>query len=368
MNGIISIYKERGMTSFDVVAEVRRIFGIRKAGHGGTLDPMAEGILPVFIGDATKAADYCPDNTKQYLAGFQFGLTTDTQDISGKILAVNDQYVSRNKMPMIERLFTGELMQVPPMYSAVKVNGQKLYDLARRGQTVERKPRPITIHELKIRHYEDNRGEMLVTCSKGTYIRTLINDIGDELGVGGVMTSLVRTKSGMFTLENSYRLSELEGMTEQELEAVLMPLEKLYEQLPKANLDEQQTKLFRNGATLDADRIRFDLIYDMGYYIEGADGVFLGIGIIDSNHSLKVVRRFNTKTGSSEPADDSEGNEEKTENVGETGSDAEEKADIGNEAEVGSKADSDSKTDIGNETENGGAAEEQPAEDRAVEQ
>lgn len=337
MNGIISIYKERGITSFDAVAEVRRIFGTRKAGHGGTLDPMAEGVLPVFLGDATKAADYCPDNTKQYLAGFQFGITTDTQDITGKILATNDQYVSRNKMPMIERLFTGELMQVPPMYSAVKIDGQKLYDLARRGQTVERKPRPVTVHELKIQHYEDNRGEMLVTCSKGTYIRTLINDIGDELGVGGVMTSLVRTKSGMFTLENSYRLSELEKMTERELEAVLMPLEKLYEQLPKANLDEQQTRLFRNGATLDADRIRFDLIYDMGYYIEGSDGVFLGIGIIDSNHSLKVLRRFNTKTVQPEVPEN--GGEEKR------------------ESEVGG----------GNAADNGENAQERPAEDKAVE-
>lgn len=346
MNGIISIYKERGITSFDVVAEVRRIFGTRKAGHGGTLDPMAEGVLPVFIGDATKAADYCPDNTKQYLAGFQFGITTDTQDITGKILATSDQYVSRNKMPMIERLFTGEQMQIPPMYSAVKIDGQKLYDLARRGQTVERKPRPITIHELKIRHYEDNRGEMLVTCSKGTYIRTLINDIGDKLGVGGVMTSLVRTKSGMFTLENSYKLLELEGMSEQELEAVLMPLEKLYEQLPKANLDNQQTKLFRNGATLDADRIRFDLIYDMGYYIEGSDGVFLGIGIIDSNHSLKVIRRFNTKNAQSDVSADSGESKQESESINENDSGS------GNAAEGGETAET----------------EEQPAEDKAVEQ
>lgn len=344
MNGIISIYKERGITSFDVVAEIRRIFETRKAGHGGTLDPMAEGVLPVFIGDATKAADYCPDNTKQYLAGFQFGITTDTQDITGKILATSDQYVSRNKMPMIERLFTGEQMQIPPMYSAVKIDGQKLYDLARRGQTVERKPRPITIHELKIQRYEDNRGEMLVTCSKGTYIRTLINDIGDKLGVGGVMTSLVRTKSGMFTLENSYKLSELAEMSKQELEAVLMPLEKLYEQLPKANLDDQQTKLFRNGATLDADRIRFDLIYDMGYYIEGSDGVFLGIGIIDSNHSLKVIRRFNTKTAQPDISSDS--------------GESRQESEISNETEITG----------GNETENGETTEAQPAEDKAVEQ
>lgn len=356
MNGIISIYKERGITSFDVVAEVRRIFGTRKAGHGGTLDPMAEGVLPVFIGDATKAADYCPDNTKQYLAGFQFGITTDTQDITGKILATSDQYVSRNKMPMIERLFTGEQMQIPPMYSAVKIDGQKLYDLARQGQTVERKPRPITIHELKIQRYEDNRGEMLVTCSKGTYIRTLINDIGDKLGVGGVMTSLVRTKSGMFTLENSYKLSELEGMSEQELEAVLMPLEKLYEQLPKANLDEQQTKLFRNGATLDADRIRFDLIYDMGYYIEGSDGVFLGIGIIDSNHSLKVIRRFNTKTSQPDISEGGGESRQESESINENDSGS------GNATEGGKAAETEKQPAEAAETEG------QPAEGKAVEQ
>ncbi len=330
MDGIISIYKERGMTSFDVVAEVRRIFGTKKVGHGGTLDPMAEGVLPVFIGDATKAADYCPDNTKQYLAGFRFGITTDTQDITGRVIAESDQYVSRNKMPMIERLFTGELMQVPPMYSAVKVGGQKLYDLARKGVTVERKPRKVNIIELKITRYEDNCGEMLVTCSKGTYIRTLINDIGDKLEVGGVMTSLVRTKSGMFTAENSYRLSELEGRTPEELKALLMPLEKLYERLPKALLDEEQTRLFRNGAVLDADRIRFECIYDMGYYIEGSDGVFLGVGIIDSNHSLKVLRRFNTKTAGGDKAQPEEETAAEESKDGTAPENAENNSDAGN--------------------------------------
>lgn len=283
------------MTSFDVVAQVRRIFGTKKVGHGGTLDPMAEGVLPIFIGSATKAADFCPDNTKQYLAGFKFGITTDTQDITGNVLSQVNTYVSRNKMMMIERMFTGELMQVPPMYSAVKVNGQKLYELARKGQVVERKPRHITVYELKIKEYEDNEGQMLVTCSKGTYIRTLIHDIGEKLGVGAVMTRLVRTRSGSFTMDDSYFLSDLEGKSPEELQALLMPLEKLYEQLPKAHLDAEQTRLFKNGARLDADRIRFDMIYDMGYYIEDCDGVFLGLGKIDIDHSLKVERRFNTK-------------------------------------------------------------------------
>lgn len=294
MNGIICIYKEKGITSFDAVASVRRIFKTKKVGHGGTLDPMAEGVLPIFLGSATKAADFCPDDTKQYLAGFQFGITTDTQDITGKVLSTCDTYVSRNKMPLIERLFTGEQMQTPPMYSAVRVNGQRLYDLARKGEIVNRQPRKITVYELKIKNYEYNCGEMSVTCSKGTYIRTLIHDIGQKMETGAVMTDLVRTRSGVFTIDNCYRLSELEGRSEEELESLLMPLEELYGQMPKVHLDEEQTRLFRNGAVLDANRLRFDYIYDKGYYIEGSDGVFLGLGRIGGNHQLEVLRRFNT--------------------------------------------------------------------------
>ena len=296
MDGIICIYKEKDVTSFDVVKQVRRIFDTKKAGHGGTLDPMAEGVLPVFLGEATKAVDFCPDNTKQYLAGFRFGLTTDTQDITGNVLTTDPRYVSRNKMILIERWFKGEMMQTPPMYSAVKVDGQRLYDLARQGKQVERKPRPITVYNLKIQQYEDNVGEMLVTCSKGTYIRTLIHEIGHRMEAGAVMTSLVRTRSGRFKLEDCYKLGELESKSPKELEKLLMPLEKLYETLPKARLDEEQTRLFRNGAVLDADRVRFDTIQDKGYYIEGADGVFLGLGKIGEGHKLEVFRRFNTGT------------------------------------------------------------------------
>lgn len=303
MNGIICIYKEKGPTSFDIVAAARRIFGTKKVGHGGTLDPMAEGVLPLFIGTATKAVDFCPDDTKQYRAGFKFGITTDTQDITGNVLATSDQYVSRNKMPMLERVFKGEQKQVPPMYSAVKVNGQKLYDLARKGVEVERRPRTVTVYDIKIENYENNEGTMLVTCSKGTYVRTLIHDMGRELGVGGVMTSLVRTKSGVFTLEQCHRLSELEGKPSEELEKLLMPVEELYGSMPKAHLDDEQTRLFKNGATLDADRILFDKIYDKGYYIEGSDKVFLGLGRINVSHNLEVLRRFNTTSQKPEEAE-----------------------------------------------------------------
>lgn len=298
MNGIICVYKEKGYTSFDVVAIIRKLFGTKKVGHGGTLDPMAEGVLPVFIGNATKAVDFCPNTDKEYRAWFKFGLTTDTQDITGRVLSENNAYVSRNKMILIERKFTGDLMQVPPMYSAVSVNGQRLYDLAREGRVIEREARPIKVYSLKVEDYRDNEGVMLVKCSRGTYIRTLIHDIGQEMEVGAVMTGLLRTQSGVFTLDDCHKLSELQKIAEenpQKLEEMLLPMEKLFDGMPKAHLDEVQTKMFRNGAVLDADRIRFDKIYDRGYFIEAADRTLLGLGKINEQHELSVIQRFNTK-------------------------------------------------------------------------
>ena len=297
MNGIICVYKEQGFTSFDVVAKIRRIFGTKKVGHGGTLDPMAEGVLPVFIGNATKAVDFCPDTDKEYRAWFRFGLTTDTQDITGRVLTSDDTYVSRNMMYLLEKKFKGELMQIPPMFSAVSVDGKRLYELAREGREVERQPRSIVIHDLKIEDYKDNQGVMLVKCSRGTYIRTLIHDMGQFIGSGAVMTGLVRTKSGCFTLNDCHRLSEIEAVAQQSpqmLEQMLRPMESVFEGMPKAHLDEKQTRLFRNGATLDADRVLFDKIYDRGYYIEGSDGVMLGLGKITDAHELEVIQRFNT--------------------------------------------------------------------------
>jgi len=295
MDGIICINKPQEYTSFDVVAVVRKLFKTRKIGHGGTLDPMAEGVLPIFIGNATKAVDFQPENNKEYIAGFRFGVETDTQDITGKVLAVSDEYVSRNKMIFVER-YIGEIEQIPPMYSAVKIGGIKLYEMARKGQEVERESRKVTIHSLKVESYADNEGIMRVGCSKGTYIRTLIHDIGQDLGTGAVMTSLLRTKSGIFTLDDCYDLDDVRAYAASDgiegLKTLLTPLDKLYESYPKAKLDQIQTELFGNGVILAADRIRLDKVYGGLYAVYSHNRILLALAKIAEDHALEVVQRF----------------------------------------------------------------------------
>lgn len=296
MNGIICIYKEKGYTSFDVVAILRKLCGTKRVGHGGTLDPMAEGVLPVFIGAATKAVDFCPDHTKEYRAKLQFGVTTDTQDVTGTVVATSKLLVGRNAQYVLEQKFRGDLMQTPPMYSAVRVNGQRLYDIARKGGEVPREPRPITIYSLKFEEFADNRATFLVSCSKGTYIRTLIHDMGVETGAGATMTELTRTRSGNFGLRDCYRLSELKDAYrrggEAAIEALLMPIDHLYRGLPRALLDSSQTRLFLNGVVLDARRVSFDREYDGVYRIVNETNELLGIGEISDKGDLHVIRRF----------------------------------------------------------------------------
>lgn len=295
MNGIICIYKDKGKTSFDIVSEMRKLCRTRKIGHGGTLDPMAEGALPIFIGNATKAADYSLCDDKEYIAGFKLGLTTDTQDITGRILSTDNAYVSRNKMIIVGR-YKGEIKQIPPMYSAVQVDGVRLYNLARKGITVEREPRTVTIHDIEVLEYRDNEGLLRVNCSKGTYIRTLIHDIGQELGVGAVMTSLVRTRSGLFSVEQSHTVDSLqEGLLKNGpgyIEKQLMPLEVFFDRYPKARLDKIQSFKFGNGVVLDADRIKFDRIYDGIYAVFDCNGYLAALAKISPQHSLEVVQRF----------------------------------------------------------------------------
>lgn len=307
MNGIICIYKEKGYTSFDVVAIVRKLCGTKRVGHGGTLDPMAEGVLPVFVGAATKAVDFCPDHTKEYRAKMRFGITTDTQDITGNVLSASELTVGRNEQYRLAQKFQGELLQTPPMYSAVRVNGQRLYDLARKGEEIPREPRPITVYSLKFEEFGDNRATFLVSCSKGTYIRTLIHDMGAETGAGAVMTDLVRTRSGNFGLRDCYRLSELKEAYQRggpdAIEPLLIPIEHLYMGLPRAVLDDTQERLFSNGIVLDAQRIVFDRKYDGAYRIVNEKNELLGIGEISEKNDLHVIRRYGaSRNGEASPA------------------------------------------------------------------
>lgn len=292
MNGIICVNKPQDFTSFDVVAKLRGILRIKRLGHGGTLDPMATGVLPVFVGTATKACDIMPDNTKSYRAGFRFGQTSDTQDITGEVLSSSDMPVSKDELLGVIPQFTGKIMQLPPMYSAVQVNGKRLYDLARQGIEVERTPREIQVDSLVLEEYnpEKREGVLSIACSKGTYIRTIINDIGETIGCGAIMTSLVRTSSGGFTLADCYTFEQIQqARDEDRLEELILPIERVFEKLPKLRLGEAQTRMYRNGVKLDLARV-YNIRDDKDTYaVYGNDGCFIGTGIADRESGLLRV-------------------------------------------------------------------------------
>ena len=208
-NGILVIDKSAGWTSQDVAAKLRGVFHERRVGHGGTLDPMATGVLPVFIGRATRAAEFLESAEKEYVAGLRLGVVTDTQDTSGTVLETNPVCVTRAQLEAALRQFLGPIEQIPPMYSAIKINGQKLYELARRGQEVARRPRSITIHALELLEGEGADWTVRVRCSKGTYVRTLCHDLGRALGCGGCMSSLRRTRAGSFTLAQAVTMQQV---------------------------------------------------------------------------------------------------------------------------------------------------------------
>ncbi len=296
MNGILCVNKPEGFTSFDVVAKLRGILRIKRLGHGGTLDPMATGVLPVFVGSATKACDIMPDNTKSYRAGFRLGVVTDTQDVTGEVLSESDCAVSAEEILRILPDFTGRIMQLPPMYSAVQVNGQRLYDLARKGVEVERTPREIEVSSLELVSYDEEQrtGVMDIACGKGTYIRTIINDIGEKLGCGGIMTSLVRTSSGGFTLDDCYTLDEIQQARDEErLEQLILPIDRVFSALPKLRLNEAQTRMYRNGVKLDLARLRGILRDTDTYSVYGSDGIFIGTAVTDrENGQLRVGKNM----------------------------------------------------------------------------
>lgn len=296
MNGILCVNKPQDFTSFDVVAKLRGILKIKRLGHGGTLDPMATGVLPVFVGTSTKACDIMPDNTKSYRAGFKLGQSADTQDITGKILAESDMSVSKELLLDTLPLFTGKIMQIPPMYSAVQVNGKRLYDLARQGIEVERTPREIQVDGLSLEEYdpETREGVLSIYCSKGTYIRTIISDIGEKIGCGGIMTSLVRTSSSGFTLADCYTFEEIQkARDEDRLEELILPVERVFEKLPKLKLGEAQTRMYRNGVKLDLARVYNIREGEDTYAVYGNDGAFIGTAYADrENNVLKVAKNL----------------------------------------------------------------------------
>lgn len=248
INGIINIYKEKGYTSHDVVAKMRGIVRQKKIGHTGTLDPQAEGVLPVCLGNATKLCDMLTDKDKEYVAELLLGISTDTQDMTGKILKERAVDVTTEQVQAAIALFVGTYAQIPPMYSAIKINGKKLYELAREGKEVERAARLVNIYEIEILEMALPRVKIRVACSKGTYIRTLCHDIGEKLGCGGTMEHLLRTRAGMFLLSNAITLSKLLKLRDEEnLQDVVFATDKVFAHLPACIVDEIGTKLVLNG-------------------------------------------------------------------------------------------------------------------------
>ena len=249
INGILNIYKEKGYTSHDVVARLRKIVGQKKIGHTGTLDPDAEGVLPVCLGRATRLCDMLTDHDKTYRTVLLLGRSTDTQDISGKVLEEhNASHVTPEEAEKCIREFVGEYDQIPPMYSALKINGRKLYELAREGKTVERKSRRVKIYDIQINDINIPEISMEVSCSKGTYIRTLCQDIGDRLGVGGCMKTLLRTRVGRFDISDSVCLDEVEEKVNSGcLKEILIPLDAVFADLDRAVIADRYASLAYNG-------------------------------------------------------------------------------------------------------------------------
>ena len=293
-SGILCVNKPQEFTSFDVIAKLRGMTRTRKLGHSGTLDPMATGVLPVFFGNATKACDLVPRSDKRYRAGIRFGLATDTQDIWGRPLRKDPSPVPRVALEAALSAFRGEISQLPPMYSAVQINGQRLYDLARRGIEVERPPRTVTIHSLELLAYDESAREAAIDvhCSKGTYIRTLCHDLGEALGCGAVMTSLTRTEAAGFTLADCRTFAEIEELlAEGTFAEALLPVAQLFRELPPVHLSPVQTRMFENGVRLDLNRVRYE---DSGeiHAVYGPTGEFLGLADCRKETAELVMRKL----------------------------------------------------------------------------
>ena len=289
MNGIILIDKPQDWTSHDVVGKLRRLLREKRIGHSGTLDPMATGLLVVFVGRATRAVEFAESDEKQYVAGLRLGVETDTQDITGTVLSEKEQHVTEDELKAVLPRFMGEIDQIPPMYSALKVNGQKLYDIARKGGEVERKARRIPIHNLEIgdnSHLEAGDFCLDVTCSKGTYIRTLCRDIGEALGCGGTMSSLRRIRAGGFHLNQAVTLEQVAEMAEQgRAEELLLPVDSLFSAFAPMTLTEKQTKRTMVGGQFSVAEP------DCTYRFYDPNGGFLALGKVE-NGTASTIKSF----------------------------------------------------------------------------
>ena len=299
MNGVLLIDKPKEFTSFDVIAVVRGLTGQRKAGHTGTLDPNATGVLTVLLGSATKAQDLIPNHDKKYIADFKLGMTTDTLDIWGKELTKTGSDITEEQLSAARDDFRGEIWQLPPMFSAVQKNGQRLYDLARKGIEVEREKRKVTVYSLTLTEFDSKTqcGKLEVFCSKGTYVRTIIDDIGAKLGVGAVMTGLRRVEACGFSIDDCLTLDELKDLKEQgEISKALRSAESLFSDYPALYISPMQAKRFSNGGALDVSRTSLrdkDPSDKQIFRVRENTAGFLGLGIFSKEkNQIKIYKLF----------------------------------------------------------------------------
>ncbi len=283
MNGIVIIDKPQGWTSQDVTARLRRVYGTRRIGHGGTLDPMATGVLPVFVDRATRGVEFFEHAEKTYETVLRLGLTTDTEDITGTVLTESPVSVTREQVEEVLNQFRGEILQIPPMYSALKINGQKLCDLARKGREVERQPRPITIHELTLLGMEEDGIHLRVRCSKGTYIRTLCKDIGQALGCGGCMAALRRVSAGEYTIEEAVPLQEL--LDSDDPGKYLRTVDTMFRNYEAVTLTPNQEKRCRNGVAFTVN------MAEGTYRCYSREGEFLMLAKVE-NGTMSTIKSF----------------------------------------------------------------------------
>lgn len=286
MNGIILVDKPCGWTSHDVVGKLRGILRERRIGHSGTLDPMATGLLVVFAGRATRAVEFAEADSKEYIAGLRLGVSTDTQDTTGNVLNICEALPSKDELIAAANGFLGEISQIPPMYSAIKINGKKLYELARRGEIVERSPRKVTISKLELVGEDKSDYILDIHCSKGTYIRTLCSDIGDKLGCGGCMSSLRRVKAGVFSITQAHTMEQIQAAADSGgLDGIIIPVDTLFTDKPKLTVNEFEEKKLRNGNTIKTKSA------DGTYRVYSESGEFLLLAEVKDN-LLKTIKSF----------------------------------------------------------------------------